>query len=312
MKVKRSYKLKKFTKKQFLLAILLFILLVPITVSLGRYVYKEIKNYYLYSQNFYFNSDKLKENIARYQIDNWSGVDDFITTINLNSSKNNKVFSTSDIDYNVTYRCSDNIICQITKTSGTIYATSNKDNFQLIITPRITLNEGDSIWAEVYAHATSPYTKTLSARFVINIGIPGLSYEIKDTANSPYFDLSITNTLDFYKVKTAFDNYSVGDKIDIDTYMALSDTNKANCASAIIKLTFSPEVVRLDMTNTNYLNRLSQNTTTLDNFDYINEMSFKVDAISSTEVRFYKINASLDYTYPIKNETSIITVTYDL
>ena len=44
-------------------------------------------------------------------------------------------------------------------------------------------------------------------------------------------------------------------------------------------------------------------------YNYINQISFKMEAISSTKVRFYKIDATKDYTYPIKNPTSIITVT---
>ena len=42
------------------------------------------------------------------------------------------------------------------------------------------------------------------------------------------------------------------------------------------------------MTNTNYLNAISTNTTNIDGATYINSLTFKIEAISSTKVRFYK------------------------
>ena len=64
-------------KKRIKMIILVFITMgsIAIGATYGRYVYQDIRNFYLASKNFYFNSDKLKETMARYQIDNWSGVD---------------------------------------------------------------------------------------------------------------------------------------------------------------------------------------------------------------------------------------------
>ena len=77
----------------------------------------------------------------------------------------------------------------------------------------------------------------------------------------------------------------------------------------MVTLEFNPNEVLLDMTNTNYLNAIEVLTTQIGNSNYINSITFKVAPISSTVVRFYKINVSKDYTYPIVNTTSIIELT---
>ena len=122
-------------------------------------------------------------------------------------------------------------------------------------------------------------------------------------------DLNITNTLSYYKVQTAFDSYNVGDKIDVDTFLNLSNENKEKCYSALITLEFDPKEILLDMTNTNYLNAINTTTTNIDGSNYINSMTFKVEPISSAVVRFYKVDVNKDYTYPIINSKSIIKVT---
>ena len=69
--------------------------------------------------------------------------------------------------------------------------------------------------------------------------------------------------------------------------------------SGILK--FNPNVVLLDMTNTNYLNSTSSTTTQINNSNYINSITFKVEPISSAVIRFYKQDVTKDYTYPIIN-----------
>jgi hypothetical protein len=301
-------------KKRIKLIILVFIIIgsIAIGATYGRYVYQDIRNFYLATKNFYFNSDKLKETMARYQIDNWSGVDSFNIIINMNSLKNNKVKATSDIEYNIKHECSDNISCVVSKESGVIFSNTNTDQFIITVTPKRTLNEGEVVTVYVETNSTSPYTKKLSGFFSLKIGIPGLSYEIVDSKDSPYLKLDITNTLDYYKVKESFLDYQVGDKIDINTYLSLSPENQNKCASAIITLEFDPSIVPLDMTTNAYLRAISYETKVIDEYDYINKFSFKLDALSSEVVIFYKKNFKENYTYPFETNTSIIDVSYEI
>lgn len=304
-------KKKSFSKKQiFILCSTVILLFLCFGTSLGRFIYDEIKNVYFNSKNFYFESDKLATKMARYQIDNWNGVDPHSITINMNSLKNNLVKSETDITYTISYRCSDNIICNSSKDNSIIYSATNTDYFTITLTPNQILNDGDSVWMEVTATSQEPYTKTISGRFVLTVGYYGLSYEITDNEKDVYLDLKITNTLDYYKVIKSFDAYQVGDKIDITTYLNLSEINKKNCASAVIELEFDPSTVLLDMTSSVYLNSLTSEVTTINGFDYINKISFSIDAISSQIIKFYKIDSTKNYTYPLNGNPSVITVIF--
>ena len=301
---KRKSKISK--KRIIILAVVLFVL--TITLSYGRYIYNGLRNYYLSTKSFYFNSDKMSDNGSYYQLDNWSGVEPVTITFNMDSKKNNLVASPDNITYDIDYECSTNVTCVASKESGLIMNGTHTDSFTITMTPNTTLYEGDYIELEVSASATDPYTKTISGRFKINVGEIGLSYEIIDEAGRAYLDFDITNTLDYYKVLTAFGTHSVNDRIDISEYLSLSPENKRKCASAVITLSFSPNVLRLDMTNEAFLQAISTSTSVMsDGYDYINSVTFGVEALSSTSVRFYKLNTNNNYTYPYENTTPIIT-----
>lgn len=302
-------KLLKNKKNIYIILGITFIIF-SIGITLGRYIYNDIRDFYLASKNFYFNSDKLTPLRGIYQIDNWSGVDTYTLTINLNNIKNNLVHAESDIEYEINYTCSNNANCSVSKTQGILYSEKQTDYFSATISPNTTLTNKDEVWIEIVAKSTYPYKKTLSARFILKVGIPGISYSIYDEAKRPYFDLSVTNTTDYYLVKEAFGIYSINQRIDYNTYMSLSDNDKAKCALPLITLTFDPQVVILDMTNTAYLNAETYTTIQINNHSYVNSISFRIALESSETVRFYKANANADYTYPIVNETSIVNFAY--
>lgn len=308
---KRTYKAYKESNYKKLILLLLVLPLFLVSTTAGRYLYVGIRDFYFSSKNFYFNSDKLGDPEVRFQIDNWSAADDYPIIFNMNSYVNNKKYSTSDITYDVEYECSSNLRCQLSGSYGTILASRHTNSFTVTMTPIGTFQDGDEAWLEVTATSTSPYRKTIKGKFILKVGKMGIYYEIVDKANQPYFDLNITNTLDYYTVRTAFDSYSVGDKMDITTYLALPDEKRKKCASTVMDLTFNPNVVLLDMTNSNYLKSTDTTTTTIGGYDYINGLKFNIDAVSSTSVRFYKKDATANYTYPFGNTTPIINIDYD-
>ena len=230
--MQKESKTKSIYKKQQIIIILVLTLcFITLASAFGRYVLNGINNFFVRTREFYFYSDKLKENSPIYQIDNWTGIDPYTITVNMNSMENNLKKATYDISYDITYECTSNATCQLSKTSGIIPATSNSDYFNLVITPNTGLTTGDKVTVVVNATSSSRYTKTLSARFTLVVGQESLSYEIVDSESNQYLDLNITNTLSYYKVETAFDSYHVGDRIDVDTYLTLSDANKAKCYS---------------------------------------------------------------------------------
>lgn len=316
-KINTLFKIKqddKINKKKLIWLSFIIILFLGFGVSFGRYAYNELRDFYLSTKKFYFNSDKLTEDGALYEIDNWSGVGSYSITVNMNSYDNNNLYSEEDITYNISYSCSDNVTCSVedNKSSGVIKANNNNDSFTIVITVPTDkiFKAGDSIELSVKADSVSPYKKSLSAKFKLIIGHYGLSYEISDSKNSPYLDVRITNTLDYYTVNEAFLDYQVGKQIDIETFLGLSAENKSKCSSAIITLDFDPRVVLLDMTSEDYLDSLDKKIENIDGYNYVTSISFKIDALSSEKVKFYKKDTLIDYSYPNSDNNSVVKVTY--
>ena len=299
----------KYKKNQIIIAILIALSLLSFMIIFGRYLTSNVSNFFVRSKEFYFFSDKLSEDTSIYQVDNWSGVDDYTITINMNSRLNNIESATYDIGYDISYTCSDNAICQLSKTQGIIKADTNSDFFNLTITPNTQLKDGDKVVVDVVVNSTAPYKKTLKGRFTFVVGKEELTYQITDNSQDPYMLLSITNTLTYYTVKEAFDSFHVGDRIDINTYLSLSEDKKSKCYSAEVKIEFNPREVLFDVTNSAYSDATNITTTNIDGKTYINGFTIKIDAISSREFRFYKVDVNKDYTYPnSNNDKSIITV----
>lgn len=296
-------------KKQIIIFLWILLCLTSFVVVFGRYVTNSVNNFFLRSKEFYFYSDKLSEDNAIFQIENWSGVDDYTITVNMNSRKNNIQVASYDIGYDIKYSCSDNAICQLSKNSGTISKDSNTDFFNLTITPNKQLETGDKVVVEIEATSTTNYKKTIKGKFTLVVGQENLTYQITDKSNDTYMNLRITNTISYYIVNQSFDNYTVGQKIDIDTYLALSEENKTKCYSSIVTINFDPNKILLDITNENYKNFTNTATTKIDGKSYINSVTLPIDAISSVDLRFYKVDTTKDYTYPNVNNNCVVTVT---
>lgn len=307
--LKKSKTITKYRKKQIILVLIILIIIISLVVIFGRFITNSINNFFLRSGEFYFESDKLSEEGTTLQVDNWSGVDDYTFTININTRKNNIETATYDIPYEVKYSASDNVICNLSKENGIIYASNNSDSFTITITPNTQLRTGDKVTIDLEVISTGEYKKTLKGKFILVVGQENISYEITDEKLNQYLELSITNTLSYYTVRENFDSYNVGDRIDIDTYLNLSQENKNKCYSGEIKLEFNPNEVLLDMTSEIYNEAKNIETININGNTYIRSFTINIDAISSVDIRFYKVDVTKDYTYPNNNNNSVIEVT---
>ena len=301
--------MKTFQKKQIIIILIILLCSLSFVIVFGRYVTNSVNNFFLRSKEFYFYSDKLSEKKDVFQVDNWSGVDDYTIIVNMNSRKNNIQVASYDIAYDIKYTCSNNAICQLSKTSGIISKEDNTDSFNLTITPNTQLKTGDKVTVEIEATSKTSYTKTIKGKFTLVVGKENLTYQITDKPNNPYMDLRITNTLSYYIVDEAFGDYEKKDKIDIDTYLELSDQDKAKCYSNVVTIAFDPNEILIDITNENYQKATNVTTTVINQKSYINSITLPIDAISSADIRFYKKDTSQDYTYPNVNSESVVEVT---
>ena len=146
----------------------------------------------------------------------------------------------------------------------------------------------------------------MSATFVVTVGRRGIDYEITDSVTSPYLIFTVTNSLDTYKVITAFGNHAVNDLLTTNEYLSLSSEDKAKCASVVITLSFDPSVIILDTTS-DIMNSSTYQTTLYNGVNYISQITFPMDVMMSKEIRFYKRDSSRNWTYPIVNNTSVVT-----
>ena len=92
---------------------------------------------------------------------------------------------------------------------------------------------------------------------------------------------------------------------------ALDETEeeKLNCYSSIVTIEFDPEEVLIDNTNENYQKATNIITKMIDGKNYIKSITLPIDAISSADIRFYKLDSSKNYTYPNSNNKSVVNVT---
>lgn len=171
MRKKSKYDIiKNYNFKQIAILFILVIFTISFVSVLARYVVKKISNFYTYSQEFYFDSDKLKEDNPVYQLENWPGVDPYTITINMNSYGNNLLKTSYDIEYEISYVCSNNAICQISKqdNKGVISANTNTDFFNVIITPNTALKPEDIVSITITATTKEPYKKDLRGKILLN------------------------------------------------------------------------------------------------------------------------------------------------
>lgn len=281
-------------------------------VNFAKYVANVINNYFVTTQNFYFNSNKLVEGDKEYVIENWSGVEDYTILISLDSRDNNLKASSMDITYNASCSGDNKVDCQIQMldgaTQGILPATTNYSSFNVIITkkPTAVLNDGDEVIVNVVANATDPYEKTISARFKLVIGDYGLTYKIEDEPGRLYANALITNAMKSYTCNLSTSNPTKN--ISIQQYKSMTPQQQADCASAVITLTFDPNLFRIDESNEVFLRNINYTTgiASEDGKSYYNQIVFKVDAESSSMIKFYKVNSVADYTYPTGENTPTI------
>ncbi len=268
-----------------LIVLLVLVFFTPNIISTARYVYNAVHDNYVSSQDFYFASDKLSLEHTEYQAtNNWSGAATYEITINMTSKKNDMATTESDIEYDIRFTCSDNVECTLSKTHGTIVGWGNDgdnvDWFKIYVNPKDgrVLNNTEVAWVEVTAESTSPYSQEISGRIILEVGSSNIYYEIMDSADSPYLTVNIVN----------------------------SSPQNAN-----VTLSYSPSQVLLDMTSHFYLNATANTTQTINGYSYINSITSNVSSLSTTSVKFYKVDPTQNYIYlSSDNHTPIITLSH--
>lgn len=261
-------------KKKYLL-LLIPIILIGLTATFSRYIYNKLSEHYLESKEFYFYSDVLTIDNKTYTAQNWDGTISYIIPLIVKNYKNDLAITADDINYELSINCPDNATCTSDLT-GNIDTLTGGEKSETKINITVVMNDkveaGDKVKVEVTAKSTSTYKKTLKGNF--NIEISDTTFEIDDKENRAYLVLRLANATP-----------------NTHTY----------------KLSFDPTILNIDMTNSLVING-TKSTTTINNETFINGLEVIVSGTNSEEILFYKNDITKDYSYPITNETPIITV----
>ena len=164
---------------------IIFILTITITLVLAKYITKDDSNIGVSSKEFYFTSDYLdveKTDKTYPEFILGKGVDDI--TFKLNNYVDDLQYTKADIEYEITVtNSSNNVIMVLT---GSISKTDSKNSVE------ITIKDLEADTYVVVAKSTSPYSKTIKAKFTIQSLDEAITYTVSDAAGSPIVQVTIT------------------------------------------------------------------------------------------------------------------------
>ncbi|MBQ8043109.1 MAG: hypothetical protein IJ272_03035 [Clostridia bacterium] len=275
-------------KKLIICIILLISIMIMPTFS--RYVYNNVRDLYLKSQNFSFSSNLLTTMGKSYKYANWSGADDYELNLQLYSYENELSlfeYEGDGLAYSISCEVEDTTkatahietVAGDSTDTGYIPNTTNVKDIKIYLKPTANLAVGDTVKVVVTASTTVPYEKTISATFNIKVTGQGITYSIEDEEASIYANLKLVNTK--------------------------SETNT-------LTLSWDPSKVVIDVTHEYYENRnqAKDTYTTVNEVQYVSSITFDMEPEDVKSIVFYKKDINADYTYPGGTATSmIVTIT---
>lgn len=282
-------KRKKINKIKVSIFIILIIFTLTITVF-GRYIYNNIREAYLASQQFYFSSNILTVDGSKYQYDNWGGKTVYPIKVDLYSYESS--VSKLDYDLNYTVSCSTSDTDKIklginsdeenapTTATGKILKDTHTSTITIYVTPIAKLNIGDKVKINIAASTSKPYQKIISTEITLTAATQGKNtYSIEDIANRDYAVLKLT----------------------------------CPGPGTEITLNFDPTQLRIDSNDEIYINRdksegATETTTVEDEignqYTYVKKIVYEMPAETTKYVKFYKADKTKNYTYPGGSETT--------
>lgn len=145
----------------------------------------------------------------------------------------------------------------------------------IVVTPKSPIKTDETITVKIKASTQEPYKKEISAEVTLRIQqVTVNSYKIEDVANRNYAMLELVN---------------------------------AQNSGMPVTLEFDPNVIRIDTNSKAYVNRVANSEVT-DSKGYVKKFTFTIDKEAVKNIKFYKVDMSKNYTYPLGNASSIIKV----
>lgn len=257
------------------ISIIIFLIVIAITISaFGRYIYNGLRDAYLTAKQFYFTSDILKVNGAKYEYDNCGGLDVYPIEFELYSYINKLTKLDYDLNYKITCESlkPDKITCSVgtedggTSAEGTIYVSQNNtEKVTIFVKPIAPISQDETVKLKITATTEEPYKKSLSCEISLKTSSHNITFSIDDVKNRDYAILKLVN---------------------------------GNGTTTLTNLKFDPNKIRIDSNDEICQEMTVKNTTTIDGKEYITELEFNLPRESAKNIKFYKVDKSQNYVYP--------------
>ena len=280
-------------KNKKILTMIFLILIISLTISLtlGKYVYNSVWNYYLTSRNFYFESDLLNINGRDNSFLKWNGENIYFS---LKNNSNDKLVS----DYNITYKVTCSVLgdeseyveCLLNNSNQSIYnGTLTSVSYCLGDTEEEKkLNKTDCELNE-YEWYNEPIKKDIFFNFKLTDDtkqIDEVSVKVVAESISPYHK-SLTGIFNINKVEESLTEYNIEyEKFnDYDELYIINNSNEKKCFS-------------IEFDSNDYLIDTNNNSIIKQEFDEsgrVNKVLVELENESSLNYNFYKLNLEKEY-----------------
>ncbi len=183
--------MKQFMKNNYrkiLISLFIIVILSMGTVVFAKYYYEYETNSLYEAENFYFNSDLLKQDGITYDYKKGLDIIKFYVSNNIDSLR----YTETDIAYQITITdMTGNAI--VDKNNQTISKVNGTLKGDRINSAEITFDNLQDGTYKVIATTLTPYKKTLEAIFVISNNDNNIYYEVSDSVGSTVLYLTVTS-----------------------------------------------------------------------------------------------------------------------
>lgn len=281
------------SKKIFTIFVILIIMFATISLTLGKYIYNSVWNYYLSSKSFYFESDLLDINTKNNSLLKWDGND---VNFKINNSQNNELISEFDITYKITCEVmgqeANYIDCILNGTNSNIYnGVLSNDSYCKNNIDSVDVSNLEKSECEIKGYTWYNEVATKENYFNLKLTdnkqyIDEVSIKVTAESLAPYrkkligvFNLNMIEENET-NIIIDYQNYSEYDEL---IFTNLTADNKC------LEISFKPEdyIVELDDKVSNY---------STDENDKINKINVQILKQHSLIKRFYKKNQDKIYT----------------
>lgn len=240
--------------------IISLIIILALGYSFAKYIIEDRSIHIQSAQQFYFNSDVLKEENTEYILKDWDGKSEYKLKINLKNYEDNLRNTNEDIIYEFQTSCNNPDIAITTsidnKTKSLTGKTNSEEIINININPKKIFTKEDYVEIDVSAIAQIPYEKTISAKFKIYVqDIINYKTNLIDSIGSEYATLNIETYNNNQRLTISYDNAKTILDMNNEIFKETTITQQGNKNNILITLN-SNSIYNLTFIKNDFNNKL--------------------------------------------------------